>query len=229
MTFTLTQIGSFYGQTQFKNRFGDIIDNTGQKAISSKWQSGLSNSSLCGQILGLAVVGWAQDRFGNRPTMMFFFAWMAAAIFLPVFAPNLPVLAVGEVFMGISWGSFQTATTAYASECVPTVLRPYVTAWVCMCWGLGITISSAVVRAVADIKSDWGWRLPFTLQWVWPVPLFIGVYFAPESPWNAVRRGKMEQALNSLRRLGAKTEDESDFKAKLAYIQHTTNEEALET
>lgn len=64
---------------------------------------------------------------------------------------------------------------------------------------------------------------------MWPVPLFIGVYFAPESPWNAVRRGKMEQALQSLRRLGAQTEGEADFRAKLAYIQHTTNEEQLET
>lgn len=63
---------------------------------------------------------------------------------------------------------------------------------------------------------------------MWPVPLFIGVYFAPESPWNAVRRGKPEQALTSLRRLGAKTETEDDFKAKLAYIVHTTNQEKLE-
>lgn len=142
-----------------------------------------------------------------------------------------------------SWGTFQTCTTAFASEIVPTVLRPYVTAWVCMCWGLGITISSAVVRAVADIHNDWGmsprlpfslllttgWRLPFALQWVWPIPLLIGVYLAPESPWNSVRRGKMEQAMTSLRRLGAKGEGEDDFKAKLAYIVHTTNQEKLES
>lgn len=64
---------------------------------------------------------------------------------------------------------------------------------------------------------------------MWPVPLFLGVYFAPESPWNAVRRGNMEQALTSLHRLGSKTETEEDTKAKLAYIVHTTNAEKEES
>jgi SP family general alpha glucoside:H+ symporter-like MFS transporter len=53
--------------------------------------------------------------------------------------------------------------------------------------------------------------------------------FAPESPWNAVRRGKMEEARKSLIRLrstGTYTEDEID--ATLAYIQHTTEIEKLE-
>jgi hypothetical protein len=35
-------------------------------------------------------------------------------------------LATGEALSGISWGVFQTLTTAYASEIVPPVLRPFV-------------------------------------------------------------------------------------------------------
>jgi hypothetical protein len=50
----------------------------------------------------------------------------------------------------------QTLSTAYASEVVPTVLRPYVTAYVCMCWGAGILISSGVARAVLELEGDWG-------------------------------------------------------------------------
>lgn len=51
---------------------------------------------------------------------------------------------------------FQTLSTSYASEVVPTVLRPYVTAYVCMCWGAGILLSSGVVRAVAELEGDLG-------------------------------------------------------------------------
>ncbi|KAL7424685.1 hypothetical protein Q5752_000369 [Cryptotrichosporon argae] len=226
--FDIVVIGSFYGQTQFKQRFGDqVID--GVPAISATWQSGLSNASLCGQILGLAVNAWTQDRFGCRPTMLFFLVWNAAALFIPLFANSLGMLAAGEVLCGISWGTFQTLTTAYASEVVPTVLRPYVTAYVCMCWGLGITISSAVVRAVVNVPGDWGWRLPFVLQMVWPPLLFLGTWFAPESPWNAVRRGRTELALRSLNTLKASDETESDAEAKLAYIQYTTELETAET
>jgi SP family general alpha glucoside:H+ symporter-like MFS transporter len=99
-----------------------------------------------------------------------------------------------------------------------------------MCWGAGILLSSGVVRAVAGIEGDLGWRLPFVLQWVWPIPLFIGAYLAPESPWNAVRRGKTDLARKSLRRLRQNTpEKEREVEATLAYIQHTTKLEQAET
>lgn len=99
-----------------------------------------------------------------------------------------------------------------------------------MCWGAGILISSAVVRAVAGIEGDLGWRLPFLLQWVWPLPLFVGAWFAPESPWNAVRRGKLDEARNSLIRLSADSDTkEADADATLAYIRHTTALEKAET
>lgn len=39
--------------------------------------------------------------------MMAFMGWMAVTIFIPVFAPSLPVLAFGEAMCGISWGVFQ--------------------------------------------------------------------------------------------------------------------------
>lgn len=148
-------ITSFYGQTQFQQRFG-IPDGAGGFAISAAWQSGLSNSSVVGQLFGLMASGWLCDRIGPRRTTMLFLVWMACAVFATFFAPSLSVLAFGMALCGVGWGSFQTMTTAYASEVVPTVLRPYVTAWVCMCWGLGILISSAVVRAVVDVQGDLG-------------------------------------------------------------------------
>ena len=113
---------------------------------------------------------------------------------------------------------------------MPTVLRPYVTAYVCMCWGAGILLSSGVVRAVASLQGDIGWRLPFAIQWVWPVPLFIAAYFAPESPWNAVRRGKLDLARKSLMRLREESsEKEREVEATLAYIRHTTQLEMEES
>jgi len=151
-------------------------------------------------------------------------------IFIPFFSPSLAVLAWGEAMCGVSWGVFQTLSTTYSSEVVPTVLRPYVTAYVCMCWGAGILLSSGVVRAVAGIEGDMGWKLPFLLQWIWPLPLFIGAYLAPESPWNAIRRDKVELARQSLMRLRQDSPDkEHEVEAALAYMQHTTTLESAET
>lgn len=88
----------------------------GEKTITAAWQSGLANSALVGQLAGLAINTWAQDRFGNRKTYMFFMAWLCVMIFIPVFAPNLSVLAFGEAMCGISWGVFQVGVA-------PTVLE----------------------------------------------------------------------------------------------------------
>jgi SP family general alpha glucoside:H+ symporter-like MFS transporter len=75
-----------------------------------------------------------------------------------------------------------------------------------------------------------GWQLPFMLQWIWPVPLFFVAYFAPESPWNAVRRGKVEEARKSLVRLREDTPERArEVEAALAYIRHTTELEKAET
>lgn len=126
----------------------------------ASWQSGLSNGAVVGEMIGLVINGWAQDRFGCRPTYLVALVWMIIAIFVPVFANSLPALVAGEIlcgesialgldairlisdsFAGTAWGVFQILSTAYASEVVPTCLRPFVTAWVCCCWGIGILIS----------------------------------------------------------------------------------------
>ncbi|KEF59110.1 MFS transporter, SP family, general alpha glucoside:H+ symporter [Exophiala aquamarina CBS 119918] len=228
--YDLVIINSFYGQTQFQNRFGIADPETGKKTIPARWQSGLSNSALVGQLAGLLINAYTQDRFGCRPTMILFMIWMTVVLFIPVFAPSLSVLAFGESMCGIPWGVFQTLSTTYASEVVPTILRPYVTAYVCMCWGAGILLSSGVVRAVAGLEGNLGWRLPFALQFIWPVPLAIGAYLAPESPWNAVRRGRFEEARASLMRLRQETpEKEREVDASLAYIKYTTELEKAET
>ncbi|KAK6369724.1 hypothetical protein LTS17_009174 [Exophiala oligosperma] len=223
-------INSFFGQSQFQQRFGTVNPATGKKTITAAWQSGLANSALVGELAGLVVNTFAQDRFGCRPTYLFFMAWLCCAIFISVFAPSLSVLAFGEAMCGISWGVFQTLTTAYACEIVPTVLRSYVTAYVCLSWGCGILLSSGVLRAVTGLEGNIGWRLPFCLQWIWPLPLFIGAFFAPESPWNAVRRGKYDLARKSLVRLRSDSPaKEQEVDATLAYIRHTTELEKADT
>jgi hypothetical protein len=55
------------------------------------------------------VNAYTQDRFGCRPTMMFFMGWMMVMIFIPVFAPSLSILAWGEAMCGVSWGVFQVS------------------------------------------------------------------------------------------------------------------------
>lgn len=58
---------------------------------------------------------------------------------------------------------------------------------------------------------------------MWPVPILIGVYFAPESPWWLVRKGKHEEAKRALMKLTS-MDRETDFDASetVAMMAHTT-------
>lgn len=58
---------------------------------------------------------------------------------------------------------------------------------------------------------------------MWPLPLAVGIFLAPESPWWLVRKGRVEDAKKALLRLTS-LDREADFDADetVAMIAHTT-------
>jgi len=52
----------------------------------------------------------------------------------------------------------------------------------------------------------WSYKIPWAVQWVWPIPLFILATLAPESPWFYVRKGRLAEAEAAVKRLQSKSE-----------------------
>ena len=99
-----------------------------------------------------------------------------------------------------------------------------------MCWVFGQLLGSGVLKAVSSMsETPNSYRIPFAVQWVWPIPLIIGVYLAPESPWFLVKRGRDQDAKNSLKRLLSENPLMPDkdvlSQAMLTKIQMTVREE----
>ncbi|GFZ50428.1 Alpha-glucosides permease MPH2 [Saitozyma sp. JCM 24511] len=217
--FDVVLLGSFYALPQFAKKYG-VQAADGTYTVTAAWQAGLSNGAQVGEIIGLALNGWASERFGYRKTMIVSLSAMICFIFIPFFAQNVQMLLAAEILQGIPWGVFQTLTTAYASEVSPVALRPYLTAYVNLCWVLGQVIASGVLRGVLNWDSQWAYRVPFALQWIWPLPILIGCFFAPESPWWLVRTGKIDQARRAIRRLNSNP-TEAEVNASVALMIHT--------
>ncbi|KAK8853023.1 hypothetical protein IAR55_003724 [Kwoniella newhampshirensis] len=226
-------IASFYGQPNFLKRFGVPVPLSVSQngyVIPAQWQSALGNGSSAGGILGLLLNGWASDRYGPKKVMLCAIVALTAFIFVAVFANSLGMLVAAEVLCGIPWGIFQTLTTAYASEVCPVQLRGYLTAYVNLCWGVGILLSSGVVKATLPITTDWSWRLPFVIQWVWVIPLFAIVWFSPHSPWWLVRNGRLEEAEDTIMRLtNPEFFSREDAKNTVAMMVHTNELEKQES
>ncbi|KAI9041019.1 putative MFS alpha-glucoside transporter [Aspergillus affinis] len=224
--YDISLINNFYAFPQFSQKYGEQLAN-GDYEVPARWQAGLSNGAYVGEIIGLFINGWASERFGYRYTiiacLILITAW--TAIFFT--APNVQALLAAEILAGIPWGVFQTLTVTYASEVCPVALRGYLTTYVNFCWGLGQLIGVGVISAMINRDDEWSYRIPYGLQWMWPLPLLIGIFLAPESPWWLVRNGKTQEAKKSLQRLTTVRED-NDFDADetVAMMVHTTALEA---
>lgn len=55
------------------------------------------------------------------------------------------------------------------------------------------------------VCADADASIPIAVQWLFPTPLAILIFFAPESPWWLIRKGRLEQARRSIERLGRKS------------------------
>lgn len=75
-----------------------------------------------------------------------------------------------------------------------------------LCWIAGQLAANGVLVGVSGRNDEWAYRIPFAIQWVWPVPLFILATLAPESPWFFVRKGLIEKAEQSVSRLAKRGE-----------------------
>ena len=216
-------LSNFYGFPQFNKKYGKQLPD-GTYQVPAPWQAGLSNGANVGEIIGLFINGWVSERFGYRYTVMTCLSLIIAFTAIFFTAQSVVALQVAEILCGIPWGVFQTLTITYASEVCPVALRGYLTTYVNFCWGLGQVIGIGVIKSMLGRTDQWAYRIPYSLQWMWPVPLLIGIFLAPESPWWLVRKGRLEDAKKSLLRLTSLNR-ETDFDADetIAMMVHTTS------
>ncbi|RSH78845.1 uncharacterized protein EHS24_001766 [Apiotrichum porosum] len=215
-------LGNFYAFPQFNQKYGQL-NKKGEYEVPAAWQAGLSNGAAVGEIIGLFINGYVSERFGYRYTVITCLVLLCGFIAIFFTAKDIIALQVAEILAGIPWGVFQTLTITYASEVCPVALRGYLTCYVNFCWGLGQVIGIGVIKSMLGREDEWAYRIPYGLQWMWPLPLLIGVALAPESPWWLVRHGRYEDAKHALLRLTS-LDRETDFDADetIDMMRHTT-------
>lgn len=154
-------MGNFWAYPTFQKKFGNYYGEEIGWVVSGPWQVGLGNASVVGTIIGGFINGWATAKYGYRLVMIISMFFMNAFVFIVFFAPNAPVLCVGQILCGVTWGVFASSAPAYASEICPLALRGYLTVYVNLCWAIGQFIAAGVLNGLINMKSEWGYRIPF--------------------------------------------------------------------
>jgi SP family general alpha glucoside:H+ symporter-like MFS transporter len=87
---------------------------------------------------------------------------------------------------------------------------------------MGQLISAGVMAGLVSNETVWAYRIPFALQWFWPVVLIPVLCFAPDTPWHFVRVGREDDAVKSLRKLRPNASEE-EIRETLGLIIYTNN------
>ncbi|KAF2160178.1 hypothetical protein M409DRAFT_70684 [Zasmidium cellare ATCC 36951] len=186
----------------------------GKYQLDPTWQSALSFGSPVGNFIGVLLNGLLAERFGHKPVAIGALAAITALIFIQFFAADVSTLFAGQLLVGIPVGVFSTLAPAYASEVAPVALRSYFETF--SCWGIGQFLSYAVILTLNTRMDHWAFRIPFAVQWVWPVIIALILIFCPESPWWYVQQQRYDRAKTSIKRLlsskntGASLEEEAE-------------------
>jgi SP family general alpha glucoside:H+ symporter-like MFS transporter len=221
--YDLLLVTSFFAFPPWTMKYGELQPD-GSYQLSAQWQAGLYNGAAVGEMLGLFAAGYLAERIGYRKVMLIALSMITAFIFIPFFAPNVQTLLVGSILMGIPWGVFQTVPTTYAAEICPVALRAYLTTYVNLCWVMGQLLASGVLRAFLARQGEWAYRIPYALQWMWPVPIIVGILLAPESPWWLVRKGREAEAKKVIQRLTLHDADDIESADNTVAMMIHTNE-----
>ncbi|KAF6794643.1 MFS sp general alpha glucoside:H+ symporter [Colletotrichum sojae] len=217
-------MGAFVAMDEFKEKFG-VLDSKGVPQIEASWQSALQVGGPLGAIIGVCIAGPITSRIGYRWATILGLMLLNAFIFVFYFANSLALMFVSQLLEGVPWGIFIANAPAYCSEIVPMRLRAPATQMLQMFWALGAIIVGGVCYVYESERNSSAWkfvnppfinspffiadnvstRVPIALQWMFPTPLAILLYIAPESPWWLVRKGRLEEAAVALSRLGRKS------------------------
>ncbi|KAG5952839.1 hypothetical protein E4U53_007771 [Claviceps sorghi] len=190
-------ITSFYALPAFQRKYGDYLGQ-GKYEVAAPWQTGLGMGNPIGQILGALASSYPLHYLGRRKTLAICCCWSIGFVFIQFFATSIGILCAGEILGGLAYGFYVVIAPTYASEICPLILRGFLTTSVNLAFVIGQFVAQGCAAGVETRLDEWAYRIPFAVQWVWPVVLLAGLPFAPESPYWLVRRGRTEEARKAL-------------------------------
>src|SRR5215211_2158244 len=154
-------------------------------------------SLLLGAAAGAASAGPLSDRLGRRNIIII--GAIGAAL-----APNVGVLVLFRVVLGLAVGAAALIVPLYLSEIAPTQIRGAISSLNQLNIVFGILFAFIVNALLANAEA---WRWMLGLAAVPSLVLLIGMFFLPETPRWLVSQDRDDQARTVLLRSGRSDEE----------------------
>ncbi|KAJ8538474.1 hypothetical protein K7X08_027695 [Anisodus acutangulus] len=174
-------------------------------------QESIVSMAVAGAIIGAAIGGWLNDKFGRRSAILIAdFLFFVGAVIMAS-AMNSALLIVGRVFVGLGVGMASMTAPLYISEASPAKIRGALVSTNGFLITGGQFLSYLINLAFTKAPGTWRWMLgvaglPALLQ-------FILMLLLPESPRWLYRKGRQEEAKVILRKIYSPEQVEVEIQA----------------
>ena len=164
--------------------------------LTDSLQGILVSSVLIGAVIGAATNGILADIFGRKKIIMATAVIFILGSIMCAFAPNIIVLILSRMFVGLAVGIVNFIVPLYISEISPKHLRGTLVSLYQWAITAGILFSYFINVAFSHSYYNWRWML---FAGVLPgLILFIGMCFMKDTPRWLISKNRIEEAKQAL-------------------------------
>ncbi|KAI9731008.1 MAG: hypothetical protein M1834_005469 [Cirrosporium novae-zelandiae] len=178
---------------------------------NSDVQGGITASMAGGSWLGALVSGILSDRLGRKKAIMIGSCiWLIGSTIICA-SQNIPMLIVGRIINGFCVGICSAQVPVYIAEVAPPSKRGRLIG--AQQWAItwGILIMFYISYGCSFINGTAAFRLPWGLQMIPAIILFVGMIPLPESPRWLARKDRWEDCSAVLTLVHGKGDPNSPF------------------
>jgi sugar porter (SP) family MFS transporter len=181
--------------------------------LSANLQQLVVGSLLLAAVVGALLGGPITDVWGRKKTLILAALIFGVGALVASFSPNLAVLVVARVLLGLAIGIASMIVPVYIAEIAPPRVRGALVSLQQFMITVGIMVSYLVSYAFSG-SGAWRWMLGVGM--IPAAILFVGMLPLPESPRWLLAQDRRQDALGVLRRI---RHEEHNPEAELAEIE----------
>lgn len=167
---------------------------TDEFQITAHTQEWVVSSMMFGAAVGAVGSGWLSFKLGRKKSLMIGAILFVAGSLFSAAAPNVEVLIISRVLLGLAVGVASYTAPLYLSEIAPEKIRGSMISMYQLMITIGI-LGAYLSDTAFSYSGAWRWMLGVII--IPAILLLIGVFFLPDTARAGLRRNAASMMLNA--------------------------------
>ncbi|KAF5557369.1 high-affinity glucose transporter RGT2 [Fusarium napiforme] len=183
----------------FINQMSHARHADGTLYLTSTDTSIITALPTTGCILGLPIAAQFADKYGRKKMIIVGCIFSAVGGAIQTAAFGMAQLVVGRWIQNVAFWLFIVLGSTYMAEIAPENVRGAIVGMSIVLIDTAAVAASGVNWAMSTEMSSMSFRLPLGLSILFPLILFVGLFFVDDSPTWYLTKSRDSDALRSLR------------------------------